>query len=143
MRLSLYSDYLVRVLIQTALRSPERVTVDEVARTFSISRHHLVKTVHDLGRNGYLATRRGVGGGFTLSLAPHLMRLGDVIRLGEGAEGVIDCKDRHDQACPLFPACRLKGVFDEAAEAFFAVLDRYTLEDLLGQPSVIKELLKI
>ena len=143
MRLSRYSDYLLRVLMQTALRSPERVTVDEVAQTFGISRHHLVKTVHDLGRNGYLTTRRGVGGGFTLAIEPNLIRLGDIVRLGEGGGTVIDCKDRHDRSCVLFPTCRLKGVFDEAAEAFFAVLDRYTLEDLVGQPSVIKQLLKI
>ena len=49
MQLSTYSDYSIRVLMQTALRAPARVTVDEVADTFGISRHHLVKVVHDLG----------------------------------------------------------------------------------------------
>lgn len=52
MRLSVYSDYALRVLMQAALRSPELVTVDKVAATFLISRHHLVKVVHDLGRGG-------------------------------------------------------------------------------------------
>ena len=70
MRVSTYSDYALRVLMQAALRSPERITVDEVADAFGISRHHLVKIVHDLGRHGYLATRRGIGGGFTLALPP-------------------------------------------------------------------------
>lgn len=75
MQLSTYSDYSVRVLMQTALRHPARVTVDEVAGTFDISRHHLVKVVHDLGRNGYLTTHRGVGGGFTLGRPPAGIRL--------------------------------------------------------------------
>lgn len=143
MRLSTYSDYAVRVLMQAALRRPERVTVDEVADTFGISRHHLVKIVHDLGRSGHLATRRGIGGGFTLALRPDEIRLGDVIRFGEGSNTVIDCKDRDDRMCPMLPACRLKTVLDEAAEAFFCVLDRYTLQDLVEQPHAIRQLLQI
>jgi Rrf2 family nitric oxide-sensitive transcriptional repressor len=143
MRISTYSDYALRVLMQAALRSPERVTVDEVAGAFGISRHHLVKIVHDLGRNGYLATQRGIGGGFTLALLPEEIRVGDIVRLGEGSDTVIDCKDRREGPCRIFPACRLKGVLDEAAAAFFAVLDNYTVNDLLVRSSALKELLQL
>jgi Rrf2 family nitric oxide-sensitive transcriptional repressor len=83
MRVSTYSDYALRVLMQAALHRPERITVDEVAEAFGISRNHLVKIVHDLGRHGYLATWRGIGGGFTLGLPPEKIRLGDIVRLGE------------------------------------------------------------
>lgn len=143
MKLSAYSDYAVRVLIQTALRSPQRVTVAEVAQTFGISRHHLVKVVHDLGRNGYLTTQRGIGGGFTLARAPETIRLGDIVRLCEETETVIDCRDGGGQSCRLYPACHLKGVLDEAAAAFFAVLDRYTLADLAKQRSKMRVVLGI
>ena len=88
-------------------------------------------------------TRRGIGGGFTLALPPQEIRVGDIVRLGEESHTVIDCKDRQNRFCRIFPACRLKGVLDEAAAAFFAVLDSYTLDDLLGQPSALKELLQI
>src|SRR5690606_37961097 len=57
MRLSTYSDFSIRVLIQAALRSPERVTLDEVAGTFGVSRHHLVKVIHGLGQSEYHKTR--------------------------------------------------------------------------------------
>ena len=143
MKLSAYSDYAVRVLMQTTLRSPQRVTVAEVALTFGISRHHLVKVVHDLGRHGYLATQRGIGGGFTLARAPEDIRLGDIIRLGEESETVIDCLDGENHLCRLLPVCRLKGVLDEAAAAFFAVVDRYTLADLMKQPSRMRVVLGI
>ena len=142
MQLSTYSDYAFRVLMQAALRAPQRITVDEVAETFSISRHHLVKIVHDLGRNGYLQTQRGIGGGFTLGRAPNEIRVGDIVRLGEETETVIDCTDRPNFPCRLFPACRLKGVLDEAAAAFFAVLDGYTLADLIKQPSKMRAVLQ-
>ncbi len=143
MRVSTYSDYALRVLMQAALRGPERITVDEVARAYGISRHHLVKIVHDLGRNGYLATQRGIGGGFTLALPPQEIRVGDIVRLGEESDTVIDCKDRREGPCRILPVCRLKGVLDEAAAAFFEVLDSYTLDDLLVQAPALKELLQL
>jgi Rrf2 family nitric oxide-sensitive transcriptional repressor len=143
MQLSAYSDYALRVLMHAALRRPERVTVDEVAATFGISRHHLVKVVHDLGRNGFLQTQRGAGGGFTLGRPPERIRLGDVVRLGEETDTVIECVDLPQRPCRLFPACRLKGVLDEAAAAFFAVLDGYTLADLVRQPARLRAALKL
>lgn len=143
MRLSTYSDYSIRVLLYAALRDPDRVTVDEVARAFGISGNHLVKVVHELGKHGYLATKRGIGGGFTLARAPAEIPLGAIVRLGEKSEVVIECKDRRDNVCQIFPACLLKSVLKEAADAFFAVLDGYTVSDLLIQPSEIKKLLRI
>lgn len=143
MRLSTYSDYSIRVLLHAALRDPERVTVGEVATAFGVSSNHLVKVVHELGKNGFLATKRGVGGGFTLARAPDDITLGAIVRLGEKSETVIDCKDRQDNLCRIFPACRLKGVLKEAADAFFVVLDGYTLSDLLNQPPELKKLLRI
>lgn len=143
MQLSTYSDYSFRVLMHAALRSPERVTVDEVADTFGISRHHLVKVVHDLGRSGYLQTQRGIGGGFTLARPQEKIRLGDIVRLGEETDTVIECTDQSNRPCRLVPACRLKGVLDEAAAAFFEVLDGYTLADLVKQPSRMRAALKL
>lgn len=141
MQLSAYSDYSIRVLMQAALRSPERVTVNEVADTFGISRHHLTKVVHDLGRSGYLKTQRGVGGGFTLGRPSEKIRLGDIVRLGEETEAVIDCLNGGKNRCRLYPSCRLKKVLDEAGAAFFAVLDRYSLADVVKQPDRMRALL--
>ena len=143
MQLSTYSDYSIRVLMQAALRAPARVTVDEVADTFGISRHHLVKVVHDLGHSGYLTTHRGVGGGFTLARPAEAIRLGDIVRLGEETETVINCVDGEKRRCRLLPACRLKAVLDEAAAAFFEVLDRYSLADVVTQPTKMRAVLGI
>ena len=120
MHLSAYSDYAMRVLIHTALRQPQRVTVREVATTFGISRHHLVKIVHELGRRGYLTTHRGLGGGFTLAQPAEEIRVGAIVRLGEQGPTVIDCQDGANRCCRLRAVCQLKAVLDEAAAAFFA-----------------------
>ena len=143
MRLSGYSDYALRVLMHAALRRPDLATVDEVAEAFDISRNHLTKVVHALALKGFLSTRRGTGGGFTLARPPSEIRVGDVIRLTETDETVIDCISKRNEPCTIFPICRLKGVLAEATQAFFAVLDRYSLEDLVKRKRAMKELLGI
>jgi Rrf2 family nitric oxide-sensitive transcriptional repressor len=142
-QISAYSDYSLRVLMHAALCSPARITIDEVALAFGISRHHLVKIVHDLGRSGYLETYRGIGGGFTLARPADEIGVGDVVRLGEESERVIECKRMREGPCRIRSVCRLKGVLDEAAAAFFAVLDRYSLADLVAKPSPLRQVLGI
>lgn len=143
MQLSAYSDFSLRVLMLAALRAPELTTVREVAEVFGISRHHLVKIVHDLGCSGYLKTHRGIGGGFTLGRPAETICVGDIVRFGEESDYVIECADKRDRQCRLFPACRLKDVLDEAAAAFFAVLDNHSLADLLKHPTKLRAALAI
>jgi Rrf2 family nitric oxide-sensitive transcriptional repressor len=143
MQLSKFSDYSLRVLMHAALSAPALVTIDEVAGAFDISRNHLVKVVHTLGANGFLATRRGLGGGFTLAKPSNEIRLGSVVRLTEAGETVVDCQAKPGRLCRIFPACRLKGILGEAAAAFYSALDRYSLADLVKPASEMKLLLKI
>lgn len=143
MRLTLYTDYALRVLMHAALRQPERVTIDEVAAAYEISRNHLVKVVQDLGQNGFLNTHRGIGGGFTLGRPAQEIRLGTVVRHTEADDRVIDCVTRSNQACRIFPVCRLKGVLAEAAAAFFQVLDQYTVADLVRRKPEMKKVLSL
>jgi Rrf2 family nitric oxide-sensitive transcriptional repressor len=65
------------------------------------------------------------------------------VRLTEAEDRVIDCRDRRGGPCRILPACRLKGVLGEAARAFFAVLDRHSLEDLVTQQADMRKLLEI
>lgn len=142
MRLSLYSDFALRLLMFAAYRHPERCTIDEVAGAYGVSRHHLVKVVHDLGRAGFLETFRGVGGGFCLGRPPEEISVGAVVRLGEENERVIDCARAGDQRCVLTRGCELKRTLDRAEAAFFEVLDGTTLSDLVarssGLPAVVQ-----
>jgi DNA-binding IscR family transcriptional regulator len=50
-------------------------------------------------------------------------------------EKVIDCKNTRNRPCRILPGCSLREVLGEAANAFFAVLDSYSLEDLAKQKS--------
>ena len=134
MQLNVFTDYACRVLIYAAVHDQEPCTSEQIAEAFGISRHHLVKVVNELQHLGYLETRRGRAGGLRLARAPERIRLGDLVRRTEGNLVLVECFDRETNSCPLTPACGLKGALKEAFEAFFAVLDRYSLADLVAEP---------
>lgn len=131
MKLTAFTDYSLRVLIYLAAQPKQRVTIAEIATAFDISENHLTKVVHFLGKNGWLANVRGKGGGLELAMPPELVGVGTVVRQTEGAAVVAECFSEEGNHCLITRVCRLRGVLGEAVEAFHAVLDRYTLADLV------------
>jgi Rrf2 family nitric oxide-sensitive transcriptional repressor len=135
MRLTRYSDYAMRVLLYLAARPDRLCSISEIARAYGISQNHLMKVVHDLGKAGYVASARGRSGGIRLAVPMSDIRVGTVLRHTEDGFDLVDCPN-----CMLSPACGLSSAFDEALAAFMAVLDGYTLADLMGRR---KEMLRL
>ena len=131
MKLTSFTDYSLRVLIYLAVDPSRRATIAEVAAVFDISENHLTKVVHLLGKESWLANVRGQGGGIELAQAPERIIVGQVVRATEGRPMPAECFGDDPDRCRIHRSCRLKGVLKEATDAFYAVLDRYTLADLV------------
>ena len=131
MKLSLFSDYSLRILMYAALKD-EMFQLSEVTAAYGISKDHLAKVVHKLGKLGYVETYRGRGGGVRLALAPEDIRIGKLVRQTEDQPVIVECFDPSTNTCPINGCCRLKGLLAEAMGAFFASLDSYTLRDLIS-----------
>lgn len=130
MRLTDYTDYTLRVLIYCASNPQRRVTISEIADAYSISRNHLTRIVHDLGRQGVLETVRGRGGGLRLLRAPAGITVGEIVRRSEPDFVMTECFDARRNHCRLSPHCRLRRALNRALEAYFAELDGVTIEDI-------------
>jgi Rrf2 family transcriptional regulator, nitric oxide-sensitive transcriptional repressor len=63
MQLTKFSDYALRVLMYAHAAGDRRVTIEEMAAAYRISRAHLMKVVNSLTRAGYLTAHRGRSGG--------------------------------------------------------------------------------
>jgi len=129
MKLTAFTDYSLRVLIYLAAQPERRATIGEVAASFAVSEHHLTKVVHFLGKEGWLANVRGKGGGLALAGPPESINVGEVVHRTE-AGAFVECFGEGG-ACRITGICRLQGVLGEAVAAFHAVLQRYTLADLV------------
>ena len=142
MRLSSYSDYALRVLIYLAVQPDKLPTIAEIADRYGISKNHLMKVAHQLGIGGYVETVRGRGGGLRLGKAPEQISLGEVVRFTEQDLAIVECMGTANE-CLLTPSCALKGVLGEALRAFLAVLDDYTLADIVRQKRSLSALLGV
>jgi len=131
MRLTRHTDYAVRMLMFLALRDGQLGTIREIANAYGISRNHLMKVVQDLNHRGYITAIRGKNGGLLLKRAPETIRLGELVRDTERDMNLVECFGDANE-CVITPACRLKPILAEALNAFLAVLDHYTLADLMG-----------
>lgn len=130
MRLTLQTDYALRVLMYVAVKGEALSTVPEIVAHFDISRGHLMKVVHRLGQLGYLETLRGKGGGIRLAREPSRVNVGAVVRDMEGDLGLLGCLQDRPGYCRIEECCILRGAVREATAAFLAALDRYSLADL-------------
>jgi Rrf2 family nitric oxide-sensitive transcriptional repressor len=133
MKLTRYSDYSLRVLMYLGLRPEQLATIDEISQAYGISKNHLMKVVHELGRGGYLETVRGRGGGLRLARELDAIGVGEVVRYTEGNMDLVECFDVEANSCRIESVCALRGVLEEALDAFLATLDGYTLADLVAR----------
>ncbi len=140
MRLTSHTDYSLRTLIYLGVRQDRLTTVSEVAEAYGISRHHLMKVAGTLASGGYIEAVRGNGGGIRLAREPGAINIGDVVRYTETDMNLVECFCPGGE-CRIETACLLRSVLRTALSAFLAVLDRYSLQQLLASRPLLEELL--
>jgi Rrf2 family transcriptional regulator, nitric oxide-sensitive transcriptional repressor len=140
MRLTLHTDFDLRVLIHVAIADDKLITINDIAESFDISKQHLMKVVTHLSQKGYLDTVRGRKGGIRLRRPPRDIDIGQVVRETEDRLDVIGCLERRGY-CPIERVCVLRSVLHDAMQAFLAVLDGYTLADLIKPQKALSLLL--
>lgn len=143
MHLTLHTDYALRLLMYLGLNPQRRCTIEEVARHYGISRNHLMKVALTLTQEGFVDSLRGRNGGLRLARLPAQVNVGAVVRKTEDSFALVECFEPATNTCPIARACLLKQPFAEAVQAFLAVLDRYTLADLLGNPGALRSMRRL
>ncbi len=139
MRLTVYTDFSLRLLMFLAVNPDRLCTIEEVARAYDISRNHLMKVAHQLGLSGYVETVRGRNGGLRLAMRTDDIRIGDVVMATEPDFALVECLGEHNN-CVITPACKLMRVLAEAQAAFINTLNQYRLSELVDEPNRIRRL---
>src|SRR3546814_20610341 len=109
MRLTLFTDYSIRVLLYLGTRPERLCSIAEVARGYDVSQNHLMKVVNALARAGYVETVRGRSGDIRLGRSPEEINIGAVIRQTEDGFELLDCTN-----CIFAPDCVLTGIIRQS-----------------------------
>lgn len=132
MQLTLYTDYSLRVLVYLSLHQENTVTISQISEFYQISRNHLVKVVHNLSLKKHIISSRGKGGGLRLAKHPNLINVGSVVRDTEPNFHIAECfNEDNTNSCSVEPICQLKGMLKQANNQFLAVLDKYSIADII------------
>lgn len=143
MRLTVYTDYSLRLLMYLAVKDDGLATIAEVAESYSISKNHLMKVAHQLGVAGYVETVRGRAGGLRLAKLAEKIGLGEIVRRTEPDMALVPCFTPIDAICAIRSCCVLRSALDKARLAFVDVLDGYTLSDLVRPRGPLRAFLAI
>ena len=131
MRITKRTNIAIRLLMYCAINTGRLVTKAEIARCCNVSENHLAQVTNQLSQLKYLHTQRGRNGGMELGMPADQIRIGDVFRQVEGTVPETECFADRDGSCPLIGACRLRSALADAAQAFYAHLDEFTLDSLI------------
>ena len=140
MRLTMQTDYALRMLIQLGVHNDRLVTVNETARAYQVSKNHMMKVAYRLCQEGFVKTVRGNGGGLRLAMRPSEINIGEVVRRIENDFSLVGCFEPRCEDCRISSACLLRSALRNALKAFHETLGEYTLQDLLVTRPLLEEL---
>ena len=133
MQLTRFSDFAFRVLMYAHAAEGRLVTIEELVRSYRVSRAHLMKVVNTLTRAGFLTAVRGRSGGVKLAKPATDIRLGDVVRATETDFAIVECFSTGSQ-CVIDGCCRLPAVLRRALGAFLLELDQHSVASIALKP---------
>jgi Rrf2 family iron-responsive transcriptional regulator len=142
MRLTRQTNYAMRILMYCAANQDRLSRIPEIAAAYSVSELFLFKILQPLVENGLVETVRGRNGGVKLGKPAQEISLFDVVRVTEESFAMAECFES-DTECPLVDSCALNSALREALNAFFEVLGRHTIADLVAERPDMRGLLGI
>ncbi|MDO8953325.1 MAG: Rrf2 family transcriptional regulator [Gammaproteobacteria bacterium] len=142
MQLTQFTDYSLRALIFIAIKK-QSCTINEISTAYGLSENHVVKIIHNLAKLGLINTTRGKNGGITMAVDPADINIKAAVLKLESHFDLVPCFNKEKQNCIIAPVCILKHVLHDARKAFFDVLEKYTLADMIKNQTELKPLLQI
>jgi Rrf2 family protein len=137
MKLSKRGEYALRALIDLGIASElgwPMLQVSELATKEKLPIKFLEQIFTQLKTAGYVASRRGKFGGYSLARPMNQIKFGAVIRLIDGPLAPIRCVSQTSYArcsCPDEIHCGLRMLMFDVRNAISTILDRYTLAEIV------------
>ena len=126
-------QYALRSVLELARRHGNGpVSIREIARAQAIPPKFLELILAQLRKGGFVVSRRGVHGGYSLTAAPRGISAGQIIRFIDGSLAPVRCVgDPQGTDCPLHGDCAFLGMWTRSRDAVAEVYDSTSFQDLI------------
>ncbi|OGP91062.1 MAG: hypothetical protein A2156_06580 [Deltaproteobacteria bacterium RBG_16_48_10] len=140
MKITKKGEYAMRALVDLALNYKRGLRqIQDIVRDEAIPEKFLEQILVVLKNAGFIQSKRGIGGGYSLSKPPGEISLGDVIRLVDGSLAPLGCASTSHTSCPKEVTCGIRSVMVDVTHAAEEILDRVTLEDVCNRTKGMAE----
>jgi Rrf2 family protein len=133
MRISRKAEYALRALVALA-RNGRPLQIGELSRVENIPVKFLEQILLALRNDGFLASKRGVGGGYGLKRPAGKIAVGEVVRALDGTLAPLPCAAVTGKdvpcSCPDPRTCPLRAFMTQVHGEMNELLDSRTIEDL-------------
>lgn len=129
MRISVFEDASLRIMMLLAAAPERQLTSRNIAEAVGVPYNHVSKAVLKLGELGLLDSSRGRGGGVRINAAGMTASVGGLLRSLDKDEFPAACRST-DGDCPLNHQCALQSALEGAKEEFYRSLDRVVIAEL-------------
>lgn len=131
MRLTTRSRYGTRMAVDIAQHCDNGlVRIQDIAERQGVSIKYLEKLIRKLKEAGFIRSKRGPRGGHALARPASEIPMGEVVRVLEGDDSLVECRTGTDN-CNRLDVCLTRRLWCEAAEAMYDRLNSFTLADML------------
>lgn len=131
--LSQTAEYALRAIVHLAYRTPACQTTEQIATATKVPQAYLAKVLQELTRAGLVHSRRGIGGGMTLTKSPAELTILEVVNAVDPITRIRECplglKAHGVRLCPLHS--RLDKALAHVEAAFAGT----TLAEVLAEPT--------
>ncbi len=127
--LTKHTDYALAALGFMAERTPNPMTVADLAKTLGIPYPFLRGVFQKLSKAGIVRSSRGQGGGYMLAQPPSRITVGDIMNIFQGPLEFTQCWVR-DEKCPRQNRCMVRRKLKALERQFKLELYDCTLAQL-------------
>jgi Rrf2 family protein len=135
--LSRKADYAM-LIVSHLHQKPEGGNARSIAERFGLSRPFVANILKELCHKGYVASHRGVKGGYALKESARSVTLADFLASMDEGFRLTLCNHTADptDVCSLEPGCPVKGPLGDIHRRIVDVLRGVTLADVVAPPPV-------
>jgi Rrf2 family protein len=133
--LSSKAKYGLKAMVYLTRHAQEgSVLIAEIAESENIPKKFLDAILLELKNRGFLSSKKGKGGGYTLAKSPEKIMVGDIVRVLDGPLAPVPCVSRtayrRCEDCRDESMCAIRAVMGEVRDAITGILDNTTLADM-------------
>ena len=141
MKISYKGDYALKVILDLAIHYPDKlVHTKEISQRQDIPKNYLEQILLTLRQGGFIQSKKGPQGGYSLTRKPMEIGLGEVIRHIEGPIYPISCVDKEvPPTCDFINKCAFFDVWTQVGDAISRIIDSINFEQLREQQLLLEQ----